>query len=647
MQPTIPKRRKRPELDLGPMGGSPAEVKDKIDTLVRAFAALLDTEIRLLPGDSGKTDCFSTIWLNMGDPEAYLVAEHELSHWLFESDSVLLKQFATAVCSKLLNKAGYKPGTDAALPFERRLSEIVAGFANILDDHRVAGLWGEIYAGGEQLLRERWDGIVKYDYPIEKGEKNILNFFILSNHGVDVPNAPKDFQDCKAAMKKAMNLVEGVDFVSCLGVTWRLIEDISDVLLANHPPPPSESGKKGKSGGKEGNKGGNRRRKGNQSQRRKEGQQQVKLLANLVPSKGTASGNQPMGPSGPGAGDVQEPTDDKAKYRQKKRQASAMAGIKRILRSDSKDSDESGMTPLQLAMHNGAQAMESRIESARAAMMTNKDDPKQAYAQIVLGYARVAGITKFDVHPTRPLPPPTEAGHTARRELEKFRMKKKNRKDYDGDFMPSSLLDALGTGELDRPLFEMKHRVPDFELLFLFDFSGSMFFGNALKLVETGLADSIYATQAIKSRAEIWGYSSGLYAFSEVGSIHGVQGLHTGGTMMVQALDAARLWARKDPRKRAILHFTDGIPTSLRARNSTGDPIKDLRNIMDEIRTGGAPVSTVAIRHSIISVEEAKRQYDDAFGEGRYGLVSQQSDINTALVVAVRDLARGHIKRAT
>lgn len=646
----------RPPLDLGPMGGSQEEVTQKVKNLVRAFSGLFDQDIELAEGPSGATDCSTTIWLNFEDPEVYLVAEHELSHWLFESDTHLLEQFVANVVSKLLNKAGIRPGTDDAMPYETRLQKLIQGVVNVLDDHRVAGLWGTIYAGGEDLLRQRWDAIVRHEHDPLLAAKDMVRFMIMVHHDVEVPNASKDFLDCKPAIKRAFNLVEGVDYVSCLGIAWRFLEEISDVLLHNNPPPKAppqqkQSKKKkqgkgsgkgesgaGQSSGKKRSRKRNKKRSGIKN-RRAEGKQQVQQLAGLVPSRGRAAKQPASEQEGMGNADVKK---NEGSYQSGGH--SKMAGVKRILRSNDKESDESGMTPLQLAMHNGAQEMEKRIERARSAMLRNKDNPKQARAQIFHGYARVAGIPKVDVEPTRPLPPPSPAGHAAKQALERFRMKKRRKKSHDGSFRPVAFLDALGSGELDRPLFEKKRRVADFHLLFLFDFSGSVAMSGLLPLVERALADCAHAVKAIKCTADIWGYADHLYTFSHPGSLHGAKGLSSGGTRMVQALDAARLWARENPSKRAVLHLTDGFPTSLRSRNSTGNPKQDLRNIMDEIRSKGTPISTLVFRHSILSMDEARTLCDDSFGEGRYGLVGQADDLPHALLTAVSDLARNKIK---
>jgi hypothetical protein len=639
----------RPKLELGPLGGDLEYLKTQVESLLRTFSALLDTEIKLVhTQEGGKTDCFTTIWLPLHDPEVYLVAEHELSHWLFESDTYLAAAFVKSMVTKLLNKAGYKPGTDAALPYERKLSELVHGLANLLEDHRVAGLWGELYPGGEDLLRQRWEGIVHHDIPDSAAEENILVYFMKSAHGIDVDTAPDDFKNCKVAYKRALNLVEGVDAASCLGITARLVEEIADELIANNPPPQQQQGQSKQ--GRTGNSGQHRkgRARKRKEDRQAEGRQQVQRLTKLMPTKGRfASGKDPSGADGMGAGDVVEPQDPRSRAKAERKASGRMLAVKRIMKADSEESDETGRTPLQQMMYVGAEQMNNRIEAARAAMLRNQDDSEQAQAQIFLGWSRVAGIPKKEVTPVAPLPEPTLAAYDARRALEQFRMQKRRKKSTDGDLNISALLDALGSGELDRPLYTNKVKVARFELLFLFDYSGSMFMGQAMQMLERAVSDSVFATESIKCKANMWAYSNEVYIFTRTGAIRGATGLQSGGTMMVQALDLALMWAKQAPTKRGIIHTTDGFPTSCRAHNSTGDPIQDLRAVMEEIRGEGVPISTLAVHHSFWqTTEAATAQYDAAFGEGRYGLLSTMDDVPGALVHAVTDLAKGHIRRS-
>jgi len=634
----------RPPLPLGPMTGDREYVKERSENLCRTFAALLDADIKLEDTtEVGKTDCHSTIWAPLWHPEGYLTVEHELSHWLFETDLALAQAFGQQMVSKLLNRAGFKPGTNEALPYEHHLGQIIHGLWNILEDWRCCWLWGELYAGGAELLQQRWHDISKYEIPDEAGEESLLKFLMRFSAGVETQNAKKEFQDCKPPMQRALNLVEGVDAAACLGITARLIDEIMDELLANNPPPPPQKSSGG--GGGKGRAGQSRKRKrGRQSpgaKKKKEQQQQMqhilKLLCSAVPRRGRFSPDK-KGQNG----QLGEPSVVPGKKRSRQ---GALSTIKRVMNADDKSSDDSGLTPFQLLLHTGAQAMEARLEAAQQAMLRNQDSPEEQQNQLLLGATKIVGIRVVHVTPSRPLPPPTSTGYENRRILEQLRMVKKKRKSYEGELDAGELIDALGTGELDRPLYTEVKRIPKFELLFLFDLSGSMTTGQALPLTERALADSVFAVRAIRSKAEMWGFSDVLYVYDELGSPLHTSGVSHGCTSMVQALDVAHRWGKRHVSTRAVMLVTDGLPTSCRAYNSTGNPTLDLRDVLNEMRRDKLPLGVLAIRHLQMSFEDTINMYNEAFGKGNYGVVSSFDELATQLPVAVRVLAESHVVR--
>lgn len=635
------------------MGGDDAYRLERSKSLTRTFEALLDSSIRLVDRlEGGQTDCSSTIWIPFKDPESYLVTEHEISHWLFETDPLMAEAFLGLMISRILNRAGIRPGTQDALAYEKHLSGIIFMMANMLDDHRCAGLWGALYAGGEALLRERWHGIILHDVPESRKKRDVLAYLSCMAVGVDPPDdVPAEFKACVAPMSRAINLVEGVDYTACLGITARLVQEIMDELIALNPPkppPPPRSGSGGQTPGKgKPQQGASRRHKAFKGQREAEAQSALKQLLKLVPRpRGDQEGKGVETTIGQlGEPSTTTPKDEKAAKAMARKNAGQAALLRRMIKADNNDTGDTGMTPLQELMDDGARKMEGRLEEARKAMVRNQDDAAETRSQAVLGWGRVSGIQVVEVTPTQPLPDSTAAGDAARRVLEQFRMQKRRKMTDHGTLHPGALLNAIGAGELDGNFFETRVRIARFELLFLGDCSGSMFSGQALHLQEQALADAVYATLAIKCKAQLWLYSDQLFHFSEPGSARG-SGIRAGSTRMVQALDMARLWARESPARRAIIHSTDGFPTSLRAQNSSGDPIVDLRNIYDEIREQRVPISTLAIKSPSMTPEAAREQYDRAFGTEQYGLLSSAEDTQEALINAALVLAKSHVQRS-
>jgi hypothetical protein len=619
------------------MTGDPAYILLRSENLVRAYAAMLDVgEIKLVDSspEGGKTDCSSTIWAPLQDPEGYLVTEHELSHWLFETDVVLAGRFVEKLASKLLNALGAPLGTDAALPYEKHLTKVLHHLWNIIEDWRCCWAWSQIYKGGGELLQQRWHDISEHVMPLAVKKSNLVMFLGAYSAGVETPEAPQDFQDCRRPMRRALNLVEGVDNVACLAITARLVDEIMDTLLANNPPPPPAQG--GGGGGAGGAPAQQR------EARKKQAEHLLRMLLSMVPRTGPHS-LQDDG-SGRIGSNVPLAKEGKPSDKLERKRYAQMIGVDKLLSADDRETDESGVTPFGLIMAQGADSLQDRLEEARRAMMRRQDTPDESNAAVCLGWAQESGIQIRNVSPIRPLPAPTATGHENRRILEQLRMKKRRKLGDEGDFNGDQFLGALGAGELDRPFYDRTVRVPRFELLFLFDVSGSMTMGQALALVERALADSIYAVEAIRSKAYMWGFSDALYIFDKVGGPT-TTGIRYGSTHTVQALDVAHRWGRRAPTKRAIMLVTDGWPTSLRARGSTGNPLTDLHAVLSEVRADKIPLSVLAIRHPGTSVEDAKTQYNIAFGQGGFGMISSFDELATELPMSVRILASAHVQK--
>lgn len=610
------------------MTGTPEYILTRAEALVRAFAGLLDVpEIKLVDStpNGGSTDCQSTIWIPFQDPEAYLVTEHELSHHLFETDPMLAQRYLTILLDRLLNRAGIRSGTNEALPYEKHLLSIFHHLWNVLEDWRCCWLWKQLYPGGGELLEQRWRDIVEYEVPENRIRENLVTCLQCYAAGREVPGCSQTFEECKLAMRRALNLVEGVDATACLAITSRLIQEIIDELLANNPPPPSKEEDSPSP-------------RGRQERREEEAKHVLQILADAVPRRGNTALPEQEPTDGLGGNDTQPSGNQK-----ESRSAGQLLVIQQLEKADTKDTDESGHTPFQTMLMQGADAMEERLEEARRAMMRNQDTPDEANTQLHLGWSRQFGIEVVHVLPSRTLPPPSPVAYENRRILEQLRMKKRRRRDYEGEFDTDSFLAALGAGELDRPFYDKVIKIARFELLFLFDVSGSMTIGQALALTERALADSVFAVQALRSKAHMWAFSDKLYMFDELGSPLQASGIRHGSTMTVQALDVAHQWGKKAPDKRAVMLVTDGWPTSLRAHNSTGNALDDLHAVLDEMRRDKIPLSVLGIRHFNQTIDAAKAMYDRAFGAGGYGSVGSFDELAVQLPRAVRVLAEAHV----
>lgn len=113
------------------------------------------------------------------------------------------------------------------------------------------------------------------------------------------------------------------------------------------------------------------------------------------------------------------------------------------------------------------------------------------------------------------------------------------------------------------------------------------------------------------------------------------------GTSMVQAIEVAQHWASSSKSSRAIVLMTDGLPTTCRAHDSTGDPNKDLSNLLEEMRRDKIVLSVLAIGSKGLT-----QLYDNTFGAGNYGLVGGLPDMLEALPETCKVLVEAHILRS-
>lgn len=611
------------------MGGPKEYRLARMKALVKAFEGMLGKVIELKNTEQGGyTDCTTAIWVNEDSEESYVITEHELSHWLFETDVHLTNVFIDTFVSRLMNRAGVKPGT--VNPFETHLKKICFDLWNMLEDHRVCSLWGELYPGGADLLMQLSHDICKYEANPRAKVANILDFLCSEANGVPVPEAPANFQACVQPLQTALGLIELVDAVAGLAITGQLIDDIADELIKFMPPPPKppSSGRKPQ--------GAKQKRQQAKKKREEEAKKKMQSLCDAVPRRGPHKDSAPQSPIG--KKDVTLPEGQRPKSKH------GLGSVKKVMKASKDKPEAGGPSPFEQILEAGRKAMAQRIEQAQQAALLNKDAPEQEQKNLLMGSAQLSGIPTVFVQPVKPLPETTAAGEACRRHLSQLRMKKKSRMSFEGDLDAGALLDAIGAGDLGRPFYEEELRVAQFELLFLFDVSGSMI-GYELQLVEQALADAVYAVRAIKSKATMWAFSDCIFAFEELGSPVGASGLTHGGTSMVQALEVAHAWGKEAPSRRAIILMTDGLPTSCRVRNSTGDALQDLQEEILGVQKDKIPLAVLAIRQRSMEPETARELFDRAFHQLNYSILGTLDELVVALPNAVRILAEGHLNK--
>jgi len=592
----------RPPLPLGPMTGDEAYITARSQALVEVFSDIMGRPLRLVKAPSGATDTKTFVQAPLHHPEGYLVVEHELSHVLFGTNLTLMEDFRTKAVERLFQRAGWAITEPKHASKRARLEMMVQYLWNVLEDQRCCGLWGQLYPAGGELLKQRWHDICLYERE-EPATRELLEYLGRLAAGVDTPTAPPNFRKCKPAMVRALNLVEGVDAVACLAITRRLIDDIGDELLPeDEDDEPSQGGQGGQGPGQQ------------TPQQRQQAQQQAQQkIEQLIQAMGSQTeAINPSDDNGIGDYDLKPPEGKKEEL-----SAAQRNELTRVMAARSDDDNGDGISSFSAMLQAGAEKMEDKIEQARMAMSIPKRSEEDKKAEVLTAAARVRG------------------------HLDRVRMKMRRKLTDDGDDIDvEALVAARLNDELDdTAFFEKKQREGGLDLLLLVDVSGSMH-GRGIQMVEQAVADVVFACGDERVRVHLWAFSDALFCFKKLGAIQSADGVYMGGTSMVQALEVAHQWATTAKAERAIVLMTDGEPTSCRAHDSTGTPLGDLQQLLEEIRRDRIVLSVLAIGDS-----SQMRTYDRVFGAGKYGLVTQMPDMLTALPDACRVLVEAHILR--
>lgn len=608
----------RPPLNLGAMAAPSVEVNvERMENLVETFNKMLGVEIALQDEPTGGcTDCKTFIRVPFADPEAYLICEHELSHLFGETDLDLTKEFVTKAVERLLNRAKIPITSPDAIPYKGKLEKIVQTLWNVLEDWRCCSLWGEIYFGGASLLTQRWKDIAQHQREAEAKE-DLVVYLMRSAAGFETDGAPPEFKACRPHMDKARGMVELVDNSACLAITARLIDDIADELLRQNPPPSSQ----------------------NQNSPQQRGLNALTALGSAVkpPNSGPPKPSPPSTEQGIGAPDV-KPDQTNKNLIGSRVSASMMRQIRKLMTASDDDPDQDGVTSFQKLVQAGAEKMNDRIAAAKAELGKNRKSEKEQSTEQLSDAANSCGIRATHVTPPHKLPKPSKNAGNVRRYLEQIRLEQERISSASGTRVNvQKIIQAKAAGNLgSMPLFQRKHEVGGMQLLILADVSGSMA-GSGLEILDQAIADVEFSCKGLKVDLNLWTFSTDLYFFTKIGSVCAVPGMYMSLTNMVRALDTAIEWQKQGTGDRAVILMTDGMPTHLRGRKSSGSALDDLAAVMKEIRREGVVLSTLAIGGYI-------ELFDKVFGAGRYGLVRNIEDLPAALTNAVKVIIEAHLK---
>jgi hypothetical protein len=599
----------RPTLNLGAMAASSVEENiERMEALVATFNVMMGTELELVNDpNGGSTDCKTQIRVPFHDPEAYITCEHEISHPFAGTDLELTEEFRKKAVERLLTRARIPVTSPDAIPYKRKLDGIVHLLWNVLEDWRCCSVWGEIYYGGASILQQRWKDIAKYAKE-EDAKKDLVSYLMRAAAGYDTDGAPPEFKACLPHMQKARNQVELVDNKACLAITARLVDDIADELLKHYPDPPK-----------------------NPNNKQQQAQAKLNALANSVapPDQSTQDGEE----GGLGKKDL-TPTPGQEK---KRVSAKTMKEIRKLMTAKDEE-DQDGNNPFKQLCSAGAEKMQERISAAKAELGKQRKSEENQEKSQMTSVSDDCGIKSKHVTPAHPLPRPSKKAAKVRRYLEQVRMEKETISVRAGSKINMQrLIQARASGNLSStPVFQKTHETGGLQLMLLADVSGSMC-GMGLDILDQAISDVEFSCRGLKVDINLWAFSSELYFFSKLGSTKNVPGMQMMYTSMVQALDTAAQWTKKGKGDRAIILMTDGLPTSCRAKKSSGNAVEDLKQVMKETRAEGVVLSVLAIGQS-------KDYYENVFGKRGFGHIQGLRDLPDALGDAARVIIEAHLQ---
>ena len=580
------------------MTGDEAYITARSQSLVLTFSSLLGKGLELRKSMRGQTDCKTFIESPLHHPEGYLVTEHEVSHNLFGTDCALADDACKKIVERLFTRAKAPIDSPELQPWRHQLFDLVHTLWNILEDQRCCGLWGELYPAGGSFLFQRWHDISEYEHG-EVAKTSLCAFVGATISQVPVPGANPKFLRCVPDIVRASNLVVGVNAPACIAITARLVDDLAECLLDTKP-------------------------KDKQEEAKSKMQELVK-----------AHQPQNLDPTDLGGSDVLS-TNEPLKAAQKNQ-------VIRLLTAKDDDMTESGMSSFEELITTAAIEMGEKLDQARMALSMPKKSDAQKEKEVLQNACVVAGIEGHRVWSVGRLPSASAAAGRTKAHLDAIRMKVRKVPCDDGDDADIERMIAAKLGQElgDADIFDRRKVEGGLELLLLVDLSGSMS-GHGVDMVDQAIADIHFGCGHDRTKVLLWGFSNEMFFFDKPGSVKGANGVHMAGTDMVQALDVALEWARVSVNKRAVLLVTDGFPTSLRERNTTGDVIQDFAAVLNEMRGEGIVLSVLAVGTAAYAA-----MYDQAFGRGQYGLVNSITEMARALPEAAKVMVEAHMFRTT
>ena len=158
------------------------------------------------------------------DPEFYRMLEQQLSHVLFKTDAAAKQLFVKEYAGRVTKVAQAK----GAKIDEGYLKDALGHIITMLETRRVARLWGRLYPGSSELIKEIVADRVRPLLP--KAHENLLAYLTcLEALGDDVPEG--EMQQFKPYIEEAFRKVDKRGFAATLAVSkWLVMQCVNQLL---------------------------------------------------------------------------------------------------------------------------------------------------------------------------------------------------------------------------------------------------------------------------------------------------------------------------------------------------------------------------------------------------------------------------------
>jgi len=170
---------------------------------------------------SGSTDGHA-IHAPFQDDDFYKIVEHEISHVLFQSNSLARKKFLEEYCDKVAavtKRAGVNVNMTG---FAKMMSAMIG----LLEDHRVNSLWGLLYPGSYMRIQARNKG--QAEAIQDKADRSLLVYMLCLHAGIDVSS---QFSKYKPFIQESFRKVERKGFgATLLATKWLVTQMVSELV---------------------------------------------------------------------------------------------------------------------------------------------------------------------------------------------------------------------------------------------------------------------------------------------------------------------------------------------------------------------------------------------------------------------------------